>query len=117
VLWKQYKTGRSMVIGGSIALGVGGVLLLGALAVSAQNDDSGSGSLTSSERRTNRNVALSLMVVGLAAAAGGAALVGIGAPKKRKAKEEAHSRVVFAPTFGPTPEGGRFVGLGAAARF
>lgn len=119
VLSKQYKSGRGMIIGGSITLAVGGVLLLGALVVSAQNDDSNSGSdnLSTADRRANRNVAISLAVVGLAAAAGGAALLGIGVPKKRRAKEAAVQRVVFAPTWGTTPEGGRFVGLGAAARF
>lgn len=117
VLWKQYKSGRSMIIGGSIALAAGGVLLLGAGVVQSQNDTSGGNDPTAGERRANRNVAVSLLVVGLVAAAGGAALLGVGVPKKRKAKEAAVQRVVFAPTWGTTPEGGRFVGLGASARF
>jgi len=117
VLSKQYKSGRSMVIGGSIALAAGGLLLLGAAAVSAQNDTSGGNSVTEREKQTNRNVAVSLLVVGLAAAAGGAALLGVGVPRKRKAKEAAVQRVVFAPTWGTTPDGGRFVGLGASGRF
>lgn len=116
VLAKQYKSGRGMVIGGSITLGIGGLLLLVAAGVSSQNDDS-SASLSRAEKRTNRDLAVALAVVGLAAAAGGATLLGIGIPKRRKAREAAVSRVVFAPTFGPSPGGGRFVGFGAIARF
>ena len=116
VLAKQYKSGRGMVIGGSITLGIGGLLLLVAAGVSSQNDDS-NGGLSRAERRTNRDLAVALAVVGFAAAAGGATLLGIGIPKRRKAREAAVSRVVFAPTFGPSPGGGRFVGFGAIARF
>ncbi len=112
-LSRQYKSGRGMVIGGAISLSIGGVFLLGAGAVSGLND----ADTVSSRRRANRNLAIALAVVGLAGAAAGATLLGIGIPKRRRAKEAAVQRVVVSPTFAPEAGGGRFVGLGASARF
>ncbi len=118
VLSKQYRSGRSMVVGGSIALGVGGILLLGAASANAANSRDSAGNRPSvDQRKTNRNLAIALASVGLASAVGGAVLLGLGIPKRRKAREAAVQRVVFAPTYGPGLGGGRFVGIGALARF
>ncbi|MFO0634202.1 MAG: hypothetical protein U0168_15250 [Nannocystaceae bacterium] len=103
-LAKQYRSGRSMIIGGSISLGVGGLLLLGALAFVGSAED--------------RPLTISLAAVGGAAVVGGSVLLGVGVPRRRRAKETAAARVVFTPTLVPrTARGGGFAGVGFVGRF
>ncbi|MBX7078481.1 MAG: hypothetical protein K1X88_04770 [Nannocystaceae bacterium] len=104
VLAKQYRSGRSMIIGGSISLGLGGLLLLGALAFVGSEED--------------RPLTISLAAVGAAAVVGGSVLLGVGVPRRRQAKEAAAARVVFTPTLVPrTARGAGFAGVGFVGRF
>ncbi len=106
VLSKQYKSGRGMIIGGSIALATGGVFLLGALAFAG---NSGPG---------ERALPIALAGVGVAGVVAGSVLLGFGVPRRKHAKQEAASRVVFAPTLVPRRAGAAgYAGLGVLARF
>jgi hypothetical protein len=84
VLRKKYRSGRGMIIAGSITLGLGllAVGALGSVDVDAQPDQ-----------------ALGLTVVGGALFITGAVLLPIGIVRFTRAKREARARVVLAPSF------------------
>jgi hypothetical protein len=110
-LGRQYKSGRSMIIGGSVALGIGGLsLLIAAAGIAEARDNDG-------DQEFDRNVAIGFGVVGIAAVVAGAVLLGIGVPKRKHALATARSRVVFAPTFGPSGQGRQMVGFSLGGRF
>jgi hypothetical protein len=100
-LYQQYRSGRSMMIGGAVSLGIGGAMGLVAIALADRD-----------QFPDARPLAISLGAVGLAAVVAGAVLLGIGVPKRKRALREAQSRVVVAPTFSRG-----FAGVGLVGRF
>ncbi|HWB80611.1 MAG TPA: hypothetical protein VG755_36865 [Nannocystaceae bacterium] len=107
-LARQYKSGRGMIIGGSVALGLGVLSLLVCAAAISEARDGGS------NRGVDRGIAFAFGGVGVAGVVAGSVLLGIGVPKRKKALETARSRVVLAPTLGP---GTGLAGLGLVGRF
>ncbi len=107
-LSQQYKSGRGMVIGGSIALGLGVLSLL--VAASALGDVG----RNDPDRGLNRGIAIAFGAVGVGGVVAGSVLLGIGVPKRKRALETARSRVVIAPTLGP---GRAMAGFGLVGRF
>jgi hypothetical protein len=107
-LARQYKSGRGMIIGGAVALGVGVLSLLVCAAAISEARDGGS------NRGVDRGIAFAFGSVGVAGVVAGSVLLGIGVPKRKKALETARSRVVLAPTLGP---GTGLAGLGLVGRF
>jgi hypothetical protein len=87
-LYRQYRSGRGMIIGGAVSLSIGAVMVLSAIAL-ADRDQFPNGA----------PVAISLGVIGAAGVVAGATLLGVGVPKRKRALREAQSRVVVAPTF------------------
>lgn len=100
-LYQEYRSGRGMMIGGAVSMGVGGVLGLVGIAVAVNPAFS-----------DGRPVAISLGVIGLAGIVTGAVLLGVGVPKRKRALREAQSRVVVSPTFSRG-----FAGIGFVGRF
>lgn len=100
-LHQRYRSGRSMIIGGSVLLGVGGVSALIAAGTAADSRDFG-----------GRPLLVASAIIAVGSIVGGALLLGFGVPKRRRALEEARSRVVFAPTLSD-----RFAGLAITGRF
>lgn len=110
---RQYKSGRGMVIGGSVSLGVGGLMGLGAL---AYGPDAGS--------KSGRAAAIGVGSVGMALMVTGAVLLGLGIPKRKAAKEKAREKAASMTADGPTARvmitptlGGGAFGLHVAGRF
>ncbi len=97
----RYRAGKAMVVGGAVTLSIGGVMLLGAL--------SGIGTELQREGKTAMIVT---GAVGGALAVSGAVLLGFGVPKRRRAIEDARSRVTVLPSAGP-----RGASLGVQLRF
>lgn len=100
-LYQEYRSGRGMMIGGAVSLGIGGTLGLVGIAVA-----------TNSAFTEDRAVAISLGVIGLAGIVTGAVLLGVGVPKRKRALREAQSRVVVSPTFSRG-----YAGVGLVGRF
>jgi hypothetical protein len=98
-LYREYRSGRSMMIGGAVSLGIGAGMGLIAIAL-ADRDQFPEG----------RPVAITLGAIGLAGVVTGAVLLGFGVPKRKRALREAQSRVVVAPTFSRGYAGVGFVG-------
>jgi hypothetical protein len=110
-LHRQYKSGRGMIIGGSVALGIGALsLIIAASAIAELNRHDGA-------RGFDRGIAIGFGGVGIAGVVAGAVLLGVGVPKRKRALETARSRVVLAPTLGPMGRGGTVAGLGLVGRF
>jgi chorismate mutase len=107
-LARQYKSGRGMIIGGSVMLGLGALSLLVAAASIPAASHSGP------DRGINRGIAFAFGAVGIGGVVAGAVLLGIGVPKRKRALETAKSRVVIAPTLGPA---GALAGFGLVGRF
>ncbi len=100
-LYRQYRSGRSMIIGGGVALGVGAGLGLIAIALADRD-----------QFPDARPLAISLGVIGIGGIVTGAVLLGVGVPKRKRALREAQSRVVVSPTFSRG-----FAGVGFVGRF
>jgi hypothetical protein len=100
-LYREYRAGRSMIIGGGVSLGVGAVV--GLLAIALADRD---------QYPDARPLAISLGVIGIAGVVTGAVLLGVGVPKRKRALREAQSRVVVSPTFSRG-----FAGVGLVGRF
>mgnify|MGYP007011841806 CR=1 FL=1 len=96
----EYRSGRGMVTGGAVMLAVGGTFALSALSLWGVTTSGGTG----------RNTVIAVASIGGAIAVGGAVLVGLGVPKRKRATQKARdkaammsargpgARVVFAPT-------------------
>jgi hypothetical protein len=89
-LSNQYRKGRGMIIGGSVMLAGGGLFMLTAVAIGTTVGDSGGFTATP---------AIAVGVVGIGLAVGGAVLLGLGVPKRKRAvraaKEKANAQVSF----------------------
>jgi len=100
-LYREYRSGRSMMIGGAVSLGIGAGMGLIAIALADRD-----------QFPDARPLAISLGAIGLAGVVTGAVLLGFGVPKRKRALREAQSRVVVAPTFSRG-----FAGVGFVGRF
>lgn len=100
----RYRAGRGMIIGGSVALGVGAVMFLGFIsAVATYPGDYDDLS------RWRRNAWIGVGTVSSALVVGGAVLLGLGIPMRQRASRDANAKVAWTPVLTPTGAGMRFV--------
>lgn len=86
----RYKSGRGMIIGGSVALGVGGTLALAAAST-----------WNSTENVGGRATLITVGSVGGALLVTGAVLVGLGVPKRKNATRDAREKAATMITQAP----------------
>lgn len=96
VLYKRYKSGKAMIISGSVLMGVG-LVLLGAAGVIAADE-----TLTESEASSASGLSFGL---GVATLVTGIVLVPIGAKRFKASRREAKGRLGFAPMLHPRMAG------------
>jgi hypothetical protein len=100
-LSRQYRSGTSMIAGGSVALGLGAVsfvvmlaYLLMRSAAQIGDDITGEGPNEAAEKSATTGAAVSGVLSGLLIATG-CVLIPIGVGRRKRAKEEARKRVVL----------------------
>jgi hypothetical protein len=114
VLYRSYRSGRKLIVGGSVALGIGGLSLLGAASlVSILRTEKMDGEpLASQDRRALWGGLAFTSLLGVGLVVTGAILVPKGVRRRKEALETARARLGWFPALGPG-----YAGLGAGGWF